>query len=84
MKSALTIKDLAISKHLVASEMAVVRGGVNPNGGDIDPGYSPGHASAPAVTTPVSHIDVAKMIDDMILQNLRGYQVPKSATVNPL
>jgi uncharacterized protein (UPF0264 family) len=81
MKLALTIKDLALSKHLVASEMAVMRGGVNANVGD--PGYSPGHASPAAVTAPVSGIDVAKMINDMILQNLGGYQTAKIGTGNP-
>jgi hypothetical protein len=83
MKLALTIKDLAVSKQLVASEMAVVRGGINANAGNIDPGYSPGYAGPPAVTAPVSGIDVAKMIDDMILHNLGGYQTPKIVTGNP-
>jgi hypothetical protein len=83
MKSALTIKDLAVSKHLAASEMAVVRGGVNANGGDIDPGFSPGHTSPPAVTAPAPQIDVAKMIDDMIRQNLGGYRTGKIGTGNP-
>ena len=84
MKSALTIKDLAVSKHLCESEMAVVRGGINANAGNIDPGYSPGYAGPPAVTAPVSGIDVAKMIDDMILQNLGGYQIAKKGTGGPL
>ena len=84
MKSALTIKDLAVSKHLCVSEMAVVRGGVNANAGNIDPGFSPGNASPATVTFPVSQIDVAKMIDNMILQNLGGYQTPKNGTVNPV
>lgn len=84
MKSALTIKDLAVSKHLCVSEMAVVRGGVNANAGNIDPGYSPGYAGPPAVTAPASRIDVAKMIDDMILQNLGGYEIAKKGTGGPL
>lgn len=83
MKLALTIKDLAVSKHLGVSEMAVVRGGINANAGNIDPGYSPGYAGPPAVTAPVSGIDVAKMIDDMILQNLGGYQIANKGTGGP-
>ena len=83
MKSALTIKDLAVSKHLVASEMAVVRGGIKANAGDIDPGYSPGHASPAGVTAPVPQIDLPRMIDNVILQNLGGYQTAKIGTGNP-
>ena len=83
MKSALTIKDLTVSKHLVASEMAIVRGGVNANGADIDPGFSPGHISPAPVTVPVSHIDVARMIQDVILHNLGGYRTPQIGTGNP-
>jgi hypothetical protein len=83
MKLALTVKDLAVSKHLGVNEMAVVRGGINANAGNIDPGYSPSYAGPPTVTAPVSGIDVAKMIDDMILQNLGGYQTPKLGTGNP-
>ena len=84
MKLALTIKDLAVSKHLAASEMAVVRGGVNANAAVYDPGFSPGYAGPATVTSPISRIDVAKMIDNMILQNLGGYQTPKNGTVNPI
>lgn len=83
MKSALTIRDLAVSKHLLASEMAAVRGGANANGADLDPGFSPGHTSPPAVTAPSPGIDVAKMIDDMIRENLGGYRPGKIGTVTP-
>ena len=82
MKLALTIKDLAVRKHLVASEMAVVRGGVNANV-NPNPNYTPRPAGPAPVTTPVSPIDVAKMIDDMIRQNLGKYHTEKSGTGNP-
>lgn len=83
MKLALTIKDLTVSKHLAAREMAIVRGGVNANGGDIDPGISPGHVSPPAVTVPISQTDVARMIDDVILHNLGGYRTLQGGTGSP-
>jgi hypothetical protein len=82
MKLALTIKDLTVSKHLVASEMAVVRGGINTNG-DIDPGYSRGHTGPEAITARVSEIDVARMIDNMILHGLGGYHPANVGTGNP-
>jgi hypothetical protein len=84
MKLALTIKDLAVIKHLGVSEMAVVRGGVNANAGTYDPGFSPGYVSPATATSPVPRIDVAKMIDDMMQQNLGGYQTPKNRTFTPM
>ncbi|MET0964701.1 MAG: hypothetical protein ABWY05_18070 [Noviherbaspirillum sp.] len=71
----LTIKDLASSKELGASEMSSVRGGSNYNVRNTNVAYSGGFASPAAVIAPVTQVDATSKIDNTVLQNLGGIQL---------
>ena len=71
----LTIKDLASSKQLGATEMSAVRGGSNFNIGNHNVAYSGGFASPAAVIAPVTQVDATSKIDNTVLQNLGGIQL---------
>ena len=71
----LTIKDLASSKELGATEMSTVRGGSNYNVGNHNVAYSGGFASPAAVIAPVTQVDATSEIHNTVLQNLGGIQL---------
>ena len=73
----MTIKDLATSKQLGASDMSAVRGGSNYNAGNHNLAYSGGFASPAAVIAPVTQVDVSSKTDNTLLQNLGGFQLAK-------
>ncbi|MET0964693.1 MAG: hypothetical protein ABWY05_18030 [Noviherbaspirillum sp.] len=71
----LTIKDLASSKELGATEMSAVRGGSNYNVGNHNVAYSGGFASPAAVIAPVTQVDVSSKTDNTLMQNFGGFQL---------
>ena len=75
----MTIKDLATSKQLGASDMSAVRGGSNYNAGNQNLAYSGGFASPAAVIAPVTQVDATSKTDNVLLQNFGGIQFAKVA-----
>ena len=73
----MTIKDLATSKQLGASDMSAVHGGSNYNVGNHNLAYSSGFASPAAVIAPVTQVDVSSKTDNTLMQNLGGFQLAK-------
>ena len=71
----LTIKDLASTKQLGASEMSAVRGGSNVNFGNHNFAVSGGFASPAAVIAPVTQVDASSSTTSNLLQNLGGLQM---------
>ena len=75
----MTIKDLATSKQLGASDMSAVRGGSNYNAGNFNLAHSGGFASPAAVIAPVTQVDATSKTDNVLLQNFGGFQLAKVA-----
>ena len=71
----MTIKDLATSKQLGASDMSAVRGGSNYNAGNFNFAHSGGFASPAAVIAPVTQVDATSKTDNVLLQNFGGFQL---------
>lgn len=71
----LTIKDLASTKQLGASEMSAVRGGSNVNFGNRNFAVSGGFASPAAVIAPVTQVDASSSTTSNLLQNFGGLQL---------
>lgn len=71
----LTIKDLASTKQLAASEMSAVRGGTNVNFGNRNFAVSGGFASPAAVVAPVTQVDASSTTTSNVLQNFGGFQL---------
>ena len=71
----LTIKDLASSKQLGATEMSAVRGGSNFNIGNHNVAHSSGFASPAIVVAPVTQVDATSKVDNTLLQNFGGFQL---------
>jgi hypothetical protein len=71
----LTIKDLASTKQLGASEMSAVRGGSNVNFGNSNFAKSCGFASPAIVVAPVTQVDATSSVRSDVLQNLGGLQI---------
>ena len=71
----LTIKDLASSKQLGASDMAAVRGGSNVNFGNHNIAVAGGFASPSAVIAPVTQVDASSKTTNELLQNFGGFQM---------
>ena len=71
----LTIKDLASTKQLGASEMSAVRGGSNVNFGNSNFAKSSGFASPAAVIAPVTQVDASSKTTTQMLQNFGGFQM---------
>ena len=71
----LTIKDLASTKQLGASEMSAVRGGHNLNAGNSNLAVGGGFASPSAVFAPVTQVDASSTTTSNVLQNFGGFQL---------
>lgn len=71
----LTIKDLASTKQLGASEMSAVRGGSNVNAFNTNFASSGGFASPSAVIAPVTQVDASSKTTNELLQNFGGFQL---------
>lgn len=71
----LTIKDLASTKQLGASEMSAVRGGSNVNFGNHNIAIAGGFASPAAVIAPVTQVDASAKTTSNVLQNFGGFQM---------
>ncbi|MET0964700.1 MAG: hypothetical protein ABWY05_18065 [Noviherbaspirillum sp.] len=71
----LTIKDLASSKELGASEMSAVRGGSNFNAGNQNLAFGGGFASPSIVVAPVTQVEATSKVDNTLLQNIGGFQL---------
>ena len=71
----LTIKDLASTKQLGASEMSAVRGGSNVNAFNRNFASSGGFASPSAVIAPVTQVDASSTTTNNVLQNFGGFQL---------
>ena len=71
----LTIKDLASTKQLGASEMSAVRGGRNVNFGNRNFAIGGGFASPSAVIAPVTQVDASSKTTSNVLQNFGGFQM---------
>jgi hypothetical protein len=71
----LTIKDLASTKQLGASEMSAVRGGHNVNFGNSNFAVGGGFASPSAVIAPVTQVDASSTTTSNVLQNFGGFQM---------
>ena len=73
----MTIKDLASTKQLGATEMSAVRGGSNVNFGNKNFAVAGGFASPAAVEAPVTQVDVSSSSVTNMLQNFGGLQAAK-------
>ena len=71
----LTIKDLASTKQLGASEMSAVRGGSNVNLGNSNFAIAGGFGSPAAVVAPVTQVDASSKTTSNVLQNFGGFQM---------
>jgi len=71
----LTIKDLASTKELGASEMSAVRGGSNVNFGNHNVAVAGGFASPSAIIAPVTQVDASSSTTNNLLQNFGGLQM---------
>ena len=71
----LTIKDLASTKQLGASEMSAVRGGSNVNAFNSNFAAAGGFASPSAVIAPVTQVDASSTTTNNVLQNFGGFQL---------
>jgi len=71
----LTIKDLASTKQLGASEMSAVRGGSNVNFGNHNVAVAGGFASPSAIIAPVTQVDASSSATNNLLQNFGGLQM---------
>ena len=71
----LTIKDLASTKQLGASEMSAVRGGSNVNAFNSNFAAAGGFASPSAVIAPVTQVDASSKTANNVLQNFGGFQL---------
>ena len=71
----MTIKDLASTKQLGATEMSAVRGGSNVNFGNRNFAVSGGFASPAAVIAPVTQVDASSSTATNMLQNFGGFQL---------
>ena len=70
----LTIKDLASTKQLSASEMSAVRGGSNVNFGNSNLAIAGGFGSHAAVVAPVTQVDASSSTTSNLMQNFGGFQ----------
>jgi hypothetical protein len=71
----LTIKDLASTKQLGASEMSAVRGGSNINALNSNFAFAGGFGSPAAVVAPVTQVDASSKTTNNVLQNFGGFQL---------
>jgi hypothetical protein len=71
----LTIKDLASTKQLGASEMSAVRGGSNINALNSNFAYAGGFGSPAAVVAPVTQVDASSKTTSNLMQNFGGFQL---------
>ena len=71
----LTIKDLASTKQLGASEMSAVRGGSNVNFGNHNVAVAGGFGSPSAIIAPVTQVDASSSTTNNLLQNFGGLQM---------
>ncbi len=71
----LTIKDLASTKQLGASEMSAVRGGSNINAFNSNFATAGGFASPSIVVAPVTQVDASSKTTSNLLQNFGGFQL---------
>jgi hypothetical protein len=71
----LTIKDLASTKQLGASEMSAVRGGSNVNLGNSNLAFGGGVGSGSTVFAPVTQVDASSSTTNNLLQNMGGFQL---------
>jgi hypothetical protein len=71
----LTIKDLASTKQLGASEMSAVRGGHNVNFGNSNVAAGGGFGSPSSVFAPVTQVDASSTTANTVLQNFGGFQM---------
>lgn len=71
----LTIKDLASTKQLRASEMSAVRGGSNINAFNSNFAVAGGFGSPAAVVASVTQVDASSSTTSNVLQNFGGFQL---------
>jgi hypothetical protein len=70
----LTIKDLASTKQLGASEMSAVRGGSNVNALNSNVAVAGGFGSPATIVAPVTQVDASSSTTSNLMQNFGGFQ----------